>query len=186
MRSRVTSTGREGAGIGREKRLLNGAEVLLFRVQQFHMPTNTIRVHRVLKAPPERVYRAFIDPAAMCKWMPPDGYTGTVHSMDAKVGGGYRMSFTNFTTGHSHSFGGTFIEMKEGVSLEYSDKFDDPNLPGEMRVTVMFKKVSCGTDLSIVQEGVPEIIPAEMCYLGWQDSLRQLAHLVEPELKDAM
>ncbi|MBX3387943.1 MAG: SRPBCC family protein [Phycisphaeraceae bacterium] len=150
------------------------------------MATNTIRLHRVLKAPPDRVYRAFIDPGAMCKWMPPDGYTGTVHSMDAKVGGGYRMSFTNFTTGYTHSFGGTYIEMKEGESLKYSDKFDDPNLPGEMRVTVTFKKVSCGTELTIVHEGLPEIIPPETCCVGWQESMSLLARLVEPELKDGM
>jgi uncharacterized protein YndB with AHSA1/START domain len=140
---------------------------------------NTIRLHRVLKAPPARVYKAFIDPAAMCKWLPPDGYTATMHAIDAKVGGKFRMSFTNFDTGHSHSFGGEFLELVPGEKLRYTDQFDDPNLPGVLVVTVLLKAVSCGTDVSITQENVPEIIPEEMCYLGWQDSLRQLAHLVE-------
>lgn len=140
---------------------------------------NTIRLHRVLKAPPARVYKAFIDAAAMCKWLPPDGYTATMHAIDAKVGGKFRMSFTNFDTGHSHSFGGEFLELVPGEKLRYTDQFDDPNLPGVIIVTVLLKAVSCGTDINITQENVPEIIPEEMCYLGWQDSLRQLAHLVE-------
>lgn len=146
--------------------------------------SNTIRLHRVLKAPPERVYRAFLDPGAKCKWMPPRGFVGTVHSIDARVGGGYRMSFTNFSTGHSHSFAGSYLELRPGELLRYTDKFDDPNLPGEMLITVTLKKALCGTELSIVQEGVPAVIPPEMCYLGWQESLSQLAHLVEPEIPD--
>lgn len=140
---------------------------------------NTVKLHRVLKAPPERVYKAFIDPAAMCKWLPPNGYTGTVHSMDAKVGGRFRMSFSNFATGQSHAFGGEFLETKPHEKLRYTDQFEDPNLPGVLTVTVVLKAVSCGTDLSITQENVPDVIPLEMCYLGWQDSLRQLAELVE-------
>ncbi len=140
---------------------------------------NTVKLHRVLTAPPERVYKAFIDPAAMCKWLPPNGYTGTVHSMDAKVGGRFRMSFTNFATGHSHAFGGEFLEMEPYEKLRYTDQFEDPNLPGIITVTVLLKAVSCGTEISITQENVPELIPLEMCYLGWQDSLRQLAALVE-------
>jgi uncharacterized protein YndB with AHSA1/START domain len=140
---------------------------------------NTIRLHRVLKAPPARVYKAFIDPAAMCKWLPPDGFTATMHEIDAKKGGKFRMSFANFDTGQSHSFGGEFLELKPGEKLRYTDQFDDPNLPGVIVVTVLLKAVSCGTDINITQENVPEIIPEEMCYLGWQDSLRQLAHLVE-------
>jgi len=146
------------------------------------MGTNTIRLHRVLRATPERVYRAFLDPDAMVKWLPPNGFTGKVHSMDAKVGGGHKMSFTNFTTGQSHSFGGTYIELMPNERIRYTDKFDDPNLPGEMQVTVTLKKVSCGTDVNIVQEDVPEAIPAEMCYLGWQESLVLLAKLVEAEI----
>ncbi len=144
--------------------------------------THTIRLHRVLKAPPERVYRAFIDPGAMCKWLPPHGFTGAIHSMDARVGGGYRMSFTNFANGGSHSFGGKFVEMVPGERLRYTDKFEDANLPGEMTVTVTFRKVSMGTDVSIVQEGVPAVIPAEACYLGWQESLGMLAQLVEADI----
>lgn len=140
---------------------------------------NTVKLHRVLKAPPQRVYKAFIDPAAMCKWLPPDGFTATMHSMEAREGGGYRMSFSNFDTGQSHSFGGKFVEMKPGAKLVYTDEFDDPNLPGLITVTVLFKTVSCGTDINITQDNVPEVIPLEMCYLGWQDSLRQLAALVE-------
>ena len=144
----------------------------------------TVKLHRVLKAPPERVYRAFLDPAAMCKWLPPHGFTATMHSMDARVGGGHKMSFTNFTTGSSHSFGGTYLELVPGERIVYTDKFDDPNLPGEMKVTVSLKAVLCGTDLSIVQEGIPDLIPTEMCYLGWQESLTLLAQLVEPEIPD--
>ena len=144
--------------------------------------TNTVRLHRVLRAPAERLYRAFLDPDAMTKWLPPYGFTAKVHSMDARVGGGYRMSFTNFGTGTSHSFGGTYVELTPHERLRYTDKFDDPNLPGEMEVTVVLKKVSCGTEVNIVQAGVPAIIPAEACYLGWQESLTQLAMLVEPDI----
>lgn len=146
------------------------------------MSTNTIRLHRVLRSTPEKVYRAFLDRGAMSKWLPPAGFTATVHHADPKVGGTYKMSFTNFGSGQSHSFGGTYLELVPNERLRYSDKFDDPNLPGEIMVTITLKKVSCGTDLSIVQEGVPAVIPAEMCYLGWQDSLNQLAMLVEPEI----
>ena len=148
------------------------------------MAGNTIRLHRVLRASPEKVYRAFIDPDARAKWLPPHGFTGKVHSSDVKVGGGYKMSFTNFTTGHSHSFGGTYLELTPHERIRYSDKFDDPNLPGEMQVTISFKRVSCGTELNVVQEGVPEIIPPEACYLGWQESLMQLALLIEPNIPD--
>ncbi|MBL8860407.1 MAG: SRPBCC family protein [Planctomycetes bacterium] len=144
--------------------------------------THTIRLHRVLRAPPERVYRAFIDPAAMCKWLPPHGFTGTVHAMDARVGGGYRMSFTNFANGGSHSFGGKYVEMVQSAKLRYTDAFEDPNLPGEMSVTITFTPVSCGTELDVVQEGVPGVIPAEACYLGWQESLGMLAQLVEADV----
>ena len=146
--------------------------------------TSTIRLHRVLRAPPDRVYRAFLDPDAMAKWLPPNGFTCKVHHMDAKVGGTYKMSFTNFTTGKSHSFGGTYLELKPNECIRYIDKFDDPNLPGEMVTTITLKKVSCGTEVTIVQEGIPSAIPAEMCYLGWQESLNQLAKLVEPEIPD--
>ena len=145
------------------------------------MPS-TIRLHRVLRAAPEKIYRALLDPPAMSKWLPPNGFTGTVHAMDAKVGGSYRMSFTNFTNGQSHSFGGTFLELVPHERIRYTDKFDDPNLPGEIQVTIDLKKVSCGTELNIVQEGVPDVIPAEMCYLGWQESLILLAKLVEAEI----
>ena len=145
---------------------------------------NTIRLHRVLRAAPERVYRAFLDPDAMAKWLPPNGFTGKVHQVDAKVGGTHKMSFANFTTGKSHSFGGRYLELTPNERIRYTDKFDDPNLPGEMQVTVTLKKVSCGTELMIVQEGVPEVIPAEACYLGWQESLAQLANLVDPEIPD--
>jgi uncharacterized protein YndB with AHSA1/START domain len=144
--------------------------------------TNTIRLHRVLHAKPERVYRAFLDPAAKCKWLPPNGFTGTVHHMDAKVGGTYKMSFTNFSSGNRHSFGGTFVELVPNERIRYTDRFDDPNLPGEMQVTITLKKVSVGTELNIVQEGVPAVIPPEACYLGWQESLVLLAKLVEPEI----
>ena len=144
----------------------------------------TVRLHRVLTAKPEKVYRAFIEADAMAKWLPPGGFTCTVHQMDAKVGGGFKMSFRNFTTGHSHSFGGKYLELKPGERLRYTDTFDDPNLPGEMQVTVTLKAVSCGTDIDIVQEGIPDMIPTEMCYLGWQESLRNLAQLVEPEVNE--
>ena len=145
------------------------------------MPS-TIRLHRVLKAPPQRVYKAFTDAAAMTKWLPPYGFTCTVHHLDAKVGGTFKMSFTNFTSGNGHSFGGKYLELKPNELIRYTDKFDDPNLPGEMQVSVTLKKVSCGTELTVVQEGVPDVIPAEACYLGWQESLMQLANLVDPEL----
>ena len=145
------------------------------------MPS-TIRLHRVLRAAPERVYRAFLDADAMAKWLPPYGFTCKVHHVDAKVGGTHKASFTNFTTGKSHSFGGKYLEVKPNELILYTDKFDDPNLPGEMQVTVTLKKVSCGTELTVVQEGVPDVIPAEMCYLGWQESLAQLANLVDPEI----
>ena len=147
-------------------------------------PTNTVRLHRVLRAPAERVYRAFLDPDAMTRWLPPHGFLGKVHEMDARVGGGYRMSFTNFGTGTSHSFRGTYVELTPHERIRYTDRFDDPNLPGEMQVTVRLRKVVCGTELDIVQEGVPSAIPLELCYLGWQESLGQLAHLVEPEIPD--
>ncbi len=148
------------------------------------MPTNTIRLHRVLRVPPERVYRAFLDPDAMVKWLPPNGFTAKVHQMDARVGGTHRMSFTNFTTGKSHSFGGKYLELTPHERIRYTDAFDDPNLPGEMQVTVSLKKVSCGTEVNIHQEGVPDIIPAEACYLGWQESLILLAKLVDAEIPD--
>lgn len=147
------------------------------------MPS-TIRLHRVLRAKPERVYRAFIDADAMAKWLPPNGFTGKVHQMDAKVGGSYKMSFTNFTTGQSHSFGGTFLELVPNERLRYTDRFDDPNLPGEIVTTVVLRAVSVGTELDVVQEGVPDVIPAEACYLGWQESLTLLAKLVEAEITD--
>jgi uncharacterized protein YndB with AHSA1/START domain len=146
------------------------------------MSTNTIRLHRVLRAAPERVYRAFLDPDAMAKWLPPNGFTGKVHHIDAKVGGAYRMSFTNFTTGHSHSFGGKFLELVPNERIRHTDEFDDPNLPGEMQTIVSLKKVSVGTDLTVVQEGIPAAIPREACYLGWQESLILLAKLVEAEI----
>jgi uncharacterized protein YndB with AHSA1/START domain len=148
--------------------------------------TNTIRLHRVLKAPPERVYRAFLDAGAMCKWLPPNGFTGHVHHLDAKVGGTYKMSFTNFSTGHSHSFGGEYLELTPNERIRHTDRFDDPNLPGEMQTTITLKKVFCGTELNIVQEGVPGVIPLEACYLGWQESLRLLTQLVEAEIPDQM
>ena len=147
------------------------------------MPS-TIRLHRVLTAPPARVYRAFLDPAALCKWLPPNGFTCTVHALDAKVGGRFRMSFTNFSTGNSHAFGGEYLELVEGERLRYSDVIEAPGLPGEMVTTVTLKAVSCGTELNVVQEGLPDAIPAEACYLGWQESLRLLAKLVEPEIPD--
>ena len=146
--------------------------------------TGTVRLHRVLRAPPERVYKAFLDPDAMAKWIPPHGFTGKVHQMDARIGGGYRMSFTNFGTGKSHSFGGTYVELTPHERIRYTDQFEDPNLPGEMQATISLKQVVCGTDLQIVQEGIPAAIPVEFCYLGWQESLALLAHLVEPEIPD--
>lgn len=149
-------------------------------------PTNTVSLHRVLRAPTERVYRAFLDPDAMVKWLPPHGFTGKVHHMDATVGGGYQMSFTNFGTGHSHSFGGKYMELKPHEQIRYTDQFDDPNMPGEMQVTISFRSVVCGTKLTIVQEGIPAAIPIEFCYLGWQESLSLLAHLVEPEIPDGV
>ena len=138
----------------------------------------------MLRAAPERVYRAFLDPDAMVKWLPPNGFTGKIHHLDANVGGTYRMSFTNFTTGDSHSFGGTYLELVPHEHIRHTDKFDDPNLPGEMQVTISLRQVLCGTELEIVQAGIPEVIPTEMCYLGWQESLAQLAHVVEPEIPD--
>ena len=146
--------------------------------------TNTIRLHRVLQAPPERVYRAFLDADAMAKWLPPNGFTGKVHQMDAKVGGTYKMSFTNFTTGKSHSFGGKYVELKPHERIRYTDKFDDAKLPGEMMTTIALRKVFCGTELNVTQEGIPAVIPAEACYLGWQESLILLAKLVEAEIPD--
>ena len=149
------------------------------------MPTtNTVRLHRVLRSTPERVYRAFLNPDAMAKWLPPHGFTGKVHQMDAKVGGTFKMSFTNFTTGKSHSFGGKYVELKPNERLRYTDVFDDPNLPGEMMTTVEIKKVSVGTEIHVVQEGIPAMIPVEACYLGWQESLTLLAQLVDPEIPD--
>jgi uncharacterized protein YndB with AHSA1/START domain len=143
---------------------------------------NTVRLHRVLATKPDKVYRAFIEADAMAKWLPPNGFTCTVHDFDAKVGGSFRMSFRSFTTGMSHSFGGKYLELVPGQRLRYTDKFDDPNLPGEMQVTVTLKQVLCGTELNVVQEGIPDAIPVEMCYLGWQDSLVLLAKLVEAEI----
>ena len=146
------------------------------------MTTNTIRLHRVLRATPERVYRAFLDADAMAKWLPPNGFTGKVHHVDAKVGGTYKMSFMNFTSGHSHSFGGTYLELVPHERIRHTDKFDDPNLRGEMQTTVSLKKVSCGTEVDIMQEGIPEAIPVEACYLGWQESLTLLAQLIEADI----
>ena len=148
------------------------------------MPAGTVKLHRVLKTKPERLYRAFLDAGAMAKWLPPYGFTCTVNHLDAKVGGTFKMSFTNFTTGNGHSFGGEYLELKPSEKIVYTDKFDDPNLPGAMKTTVTIKSVSAGTELNVVQEGIPEVIPVEMCYLGWQESLAQLAHLVEPEIPD--
>lgn len=145
---------------------------------------NTIRLHRVLRATPERVYRAFLDPDALVKWLPPNGFTGKVHHLDARVGGSYKMSFTNFTTGKSHSFSGEYLELVLYERIRYTDKFDDPNLPGAIQVTITFKSLPCGTEVHIAQEGVPDIIPAEACYLGWQESLVLLAKLVEAEVPD--
>lgn len=147
------------------------------------MPS-TIRLHRVLKAPAERVYKAFVDPAGLAKWLPPYGFTCTVQEHEAKVGGRFHMSFSNFTSGGSHGFGGEYLELEPGKRVRYTDRFDDPNLPGEMTVTVELTAVSCGTELKVVQEGVPDVIPPDGCYLGWQESLKQLARLVEPEIPD--
>ena len=146
--------------------------------------TNTIRLHRVLRATPERVYKAFLDADALAKWLPPNGFTCKVHQLDAKVGGAHKMSFTNFATGKSHSFGGTYLELKPHERIRYTNRFDDPNLPGEMQATITLKKVFCGTELNIVQEGIPAPIPVEACYLGWQESLTLLAKLVEAEIPD--
>jgi len=148
------------------------------------MSTGTVKLHRVLRADPERIYRAFLDADAMAKWLPPYGFTCRVEHLDARVGGSFRMSFTNFTTGNGHSFGGDYLELLPNEKIRYTDKFDDPNLPGEMQTTVSLKAVSCGSELSIVQEGIPAVIPTEMCYLGWQESLEQLARLVEPNIPD--
>lgn len=146
------------------------------------MSTGTVKLHRVLSSTPDRVYRAFLDAAAWNKWLPPHGFTGTVHEMDAKVGGRYRMSFTNFTTGHSHSFGGTYLELKPNERISYTARFEDPNLPGDMKTTITLAKVSAGVEINIVQEGIPAVIPADQCYVGWQQSLMLLAQLVEPEI----
>lgn len=146
------------------------------------MTTGTVRLHRVIRAQPGKVYRAFLEAAALAKWLPPYGFVCTVERLDARVGGTFRMAFQNFTTGQAHAFGGEYLELVPGERICYTDRFDDPNLPGAMRVTVSLKPVSCGTDISILQEGVPEVIPLEMCYLGWQESLAQLVHLVEPEI----
>lgn len=143
---------------------------------------NTVRLHRMLTAKPEKVYRAFLEPDAMAKWLPPNGFTCTVHHMEPKVGGSYKMSFRNFTTGHSHAFSGQYLELVPGERIRYTDRFEDPNLPGEIRVTITLKRVSVGTEVQIVQEGLPDVIPVEMCYLGWQESLRSLARLVEPDI----
>lgn len=146
------------------------------------MATGTVRLHRVLRTQPEKIYRAFLDADAMAKWLPPYGFTCKVHHLDARVGGTFKMSFQNFSTGTGHSFGGEYLELVPNERLRYTDRFDDPNLPGELQVTITLQPVSCGTDLSIVQEGIPEVIPVEMCYLGWQESLEQLARLVEPDI----
>jgi uncharacterized protein YndB with AHSA1/START domain len=148
------------------------------------MPAGTVNLHRVLPAKPEKVYRAFLEPDAMAKWLPPYGFTCTVHHMEAKVGGTFKMSFRNFSTGHSHSFGGEYLELKPHELIRYTDQFDDPNMPGVLEVTVRLKAVSCGTDIAITQTNIPEVIPVEMCYLGWQESLAQLAMLVGPDIPD--
>lgn len=150
------------------------------------MSSNTIKLHRVLRAPAEKVYRAFLDADALAKWLPPNGFTCKVHEMNANVGGRFRMSFTNFSTGKGHSFGGTYVELKPHERIRYTEKFDDRNLPGEMQTTITLKKVLCGTEVTILQEGIPAAIPVEMCYLGWQESLVSLAKLVEPEIRDDM
>src|ERR1035438_311594 len=171
--------GRGVISIGGTKRALS----IHSKIEEIIMP-NTVRLHRVLRASPERVYRAFLDADAMAKWLPPHGFTGKVHQMEERVGGRFRMSFTNFPSGKSHAFGGEFRELVPHERLRYTDVFDDPNLPGEIHVTVSLKKVSVGTELSIVQEGIPDVIPAEACYLGWQESLILLAKLVEAEIQD--
>jgi len=148
------------------------------------MPSGTVTLHRVLRAPAERIYRAFLDPNAMAKWLPPHGFTGKVHHLDARVGGSYRMSFTNFSSGNTHAFGGQYLELVPNERIRHTDGFDDPNLPGTMVTTIVLRAVSCGTDVHIVQEGIPEVIPTEACYLGWQESLLLLAQLVEPEIPD--
>jgi len=148
------------------------------------MSTGTVTLHRVLKAPPERVYRAFLDPDAMAKWLPPYGFTGRVHHLDARVGGTYKMSFTNFSTGNGHTFGGEYLELVPGERIRHTDTFDDPGLPGVMETTITLKQVSCGTELNVVQEGIPEPIPPDACYLGWQESLALLAQIVEPVIPD--
>ncbi|NKE72157.1 SRPBCC family protein [Candidatus Manganitrophus noduliformans] len=148
------------------------------------MSKNTVRLHRVLRSTPERIYRAFLDPDAMAKWLPPNGFTGKVHHLEAKVGGTYKMSFKNFTTGHGHSFGGEYLELVPNERIVHTDKFDDPNLPGEMKVTISLKPVSVGTEMNIIQEGIPDVIPLEACYLGWQESLTLLAKLVEAEITE--
>lgn len=148
------------------------------------MATGTVRLHRVLKTTPERLYRAFLDPDAMAKWLPPHGFTGRVHHLDARVGGTYKMSFTNFSTGHGHTFGGAYLELVPNERIRHTDQFEDPGLPGEMQTTITLRAVSCGTELNVVQEGIPEAIPTEACYLGWQESLTLLAQLVEPEIPD--
>jgi uncharacterized protein YndB with AHSA1/START domain len=153
-------------------------------MKEILMATSTVRLHRVLRAPPERIYRAFLTADALVKWLPPNGFTGTVHHMDAKVGGTFRMSFKNFTTEQSHSFGGEYLELVPDERIRYTDKFEDPNLPGVMTATISLKAVSCGTDLSVVQEGIPEMIPVEACYVGWQESLVLLAKLVEAEIRE--
>jgi uncharacterized protein YndB with AHSA1/START domain len=150
------------------------------------MSSNTIKLHRVLRAPADKVYRAFLDPDAMAKWLPPNGFTCKVHHIEAKVGGTYKMSFTNFTTGKSHSFGGTYVELEPHERIRYTDKFDDPNLPGEMQTTITLKEISCGTEVTIVQDGLPAAIPADACYFGWQESLISLAKLVEAEVPEQM
>lgn len=148
------------------------------------MATNTVQLHRVLRSSPEKIYRAFLDADAMAKWLPPHGFTGKVHHLDARVGGTYKMSFTNFSTGHGHTFGGEYLELVPNQRIRHTDKFDDPNLPGEMITTISLRPVSCGTEVSITQEGIPEMIPTEACYLGWQESLILLAQLVEPNIPD--
>lgn len=149
------------------------------------MSNNSVTLHRVLKASPEKVYRAFTEAHALASWLPPYGFVATVHSIEARVGGSYKMSFTNFSTGNGHSFGGEYLEIKPNEFIKYTDKFDDPNLPGEMSTSIWIKKVMCGTELKVIQEGIPSAIPVEMCYLGWQDSLDKLTRLVEPNIPDA-
>src|SRR5262249_10767638 len=163
--------------------LMNGAREYGAPGKEPIMP-NAVKFHRVLRAAPEKVYRAFLDADAMTKWLPPNGFTGKVHRLDAKVGGTYKMSFTNFTTGRSHSFGGEYLELVPHERIRHTDRFDDPNLPGEMSTTITLKRVSCGTELNVVQEGLPDVIPPEACYLGWQESLMLLAQLVEAEIAD--